>query len=92
MADQGSAEVMGRQARDRPPNRVMDCLNCEIAPGAEIAPPLLLLGLGLLPGLGPTAPAIGGGLRARGLCDLLRLQFFYLRFRIRVLDGKILSI
>jgi hypothetical protein len=32
--------------------------NCGIAPGAAIAPPLLLLGLGLLPRLSPTAPAI----------------------------------
>ena len=64
MADQGSAEVMGRQARDRLPNRVMDCLNGDIAPGAAIAPALLLLGLGLLPGLSPTAPAIDGELRA----------------------------
>ena len=41
---------MGWQARDRP--------NWDIALGAAIAPPLLLLGLGLLPGLSPTAPAI----------------------------------
>ena len=34
MADQGSAEVMGRQARDRPPKGVMDRLNCDIAQGA----------------------------------------------------------
>ena len=40
---------MGWQARDR--------LHWDIALGAAIAPPLLLLGLGLLPGLSPTAPA-----------------------------------
>ena len=67
-ANNGSAEVMGRQARDRPPNRVMDCLNWDIALGAAIAPPLLLLGLGLLPGLSPTAPAIGGGLSTMVSC------------------------
>ncbi len=38
MADQGSAEVMGRQARDRPPKGVIDRPNWDIAPGAaEIA-------------------------------------------------------
>ena len=49
---------MGRQARDRPPNGGMDRLHCGIALGSAIAPPLLLLGLGLLPRLSPTAPAI----------------------------------
>ncbi len=58
MADQGSAEVMGRQARDRPPKGVIDCLNGDIALGAAIAPRLLHLGLGLPPGISPTAPAI----------------------------------
>jgi len=48
---------MGRQARDRPLNEVMDRLNWDIALGAEIVPPLLLLGLGLLPRFSPTAPA-----------------------------------
>ena len=42
---------------DRPPNGVMDRLNCDIALEAAIALPLLLPGLGLLPGLSPTAPA-----------------------------------
>jgi hypothetical protein len=49
---------MGRQARDRPPKGVIDRLHWDIALGAAIAPPLLLLGLGLLPRLSPTAPAI----------------------------------
>ncbi|XGB42139.1 MAG: hypothetical protein LVS60_18575 [Nodosilinea sp. LVE1205-7] len=57
MTDQGSADVMGRQARDRPPKGVIDRPHCGIAPGAAIPLPLRLLGLGLLPGLGPTAPA-----------------------------------
>ena len=57
MANNGSAKVMGRQARDRPPNGGMDRFNWDIALGAAIAPPLLLLGLGLLPRLSPTAPA-----------------------------------
>ena len=57
MADNGSPDAMGRQARDRPPKGVMDCPNGDIALGAAIAPPLLLLGLGLLPGLNPTAPS-----------------------------------
>ena len=36
-ANNGSAEVMGRQARDRPPNGGIDRLNCGIALGAAIA-------------------------------------------------------
>ena len=56
---EGPPKVMGRQARDRPPKGVMDRLNCEVARAAAIAPPLILLGLGLLPRLSPTAPAIG---------------------------------
>jgi len=38
MADNGSADVMGRQARDRPPKGVIDRPHCGIAPGAAIAP------------------------------------------------------
>ncbi len=57
MADQGSAEVMGSQARDRPPKGGIDRPSCEIARAAAIAPPLRLLGLGLPPGIRPTAPA-----------------------------------
>ena len=68
MADQGSPDAMGRQARDRPPKGVIDRLNWDIALGAAIAPPLLLLGLGLLPGLSPTAAAIDGELRAVVSC------------------------
>ncbi|XGB43556.1 MAG: hypothetical protein LVS60_07495 [Nodosilinea sp. LVE1205-7] len=49
---------MGRQARDRPPNGGIDCLNWDIGRGAAIAPPIQLLGLGLLPRLSPTAPEI----------------------------------
>ena len=62
-ADQGSADVMGRQARDRPPKGVMDRLHWDIAPGAAIAPPLRLLGLGILLRLSPTAPATKAALR-----------------------------
>ena len=67
-ADQGCAEVMGRQARDRPPKGVMDRPNGDIARATEIAPPLRLLGLGLPPGSYPTAPAIGGELRTMMGC------------------------
>ncbi|MFM7220960.1 MAG: hypothetical protein ACKO21_12250 [Nodosilinea sp.] len=37
-ADQGSADVTGRQARDRPPKGVINRPNCDIALGAAIAP------------------------------------------------------
>ena len=89
MADQGSPDAMGRQARDRPPNRVIDRPNGDIARATAIAPSLRLLGLGLPPGISPTAPAIGDGFRARGLCDLLRLRFFYLRSRCGYLGGQV---
>ncbi|XGB42126.1 MAG: hypothetical protein LVS60_18510 [Nodosilinea sp. LVE1205-7] len=59
---------MGRQSRDLPPNGGIDRLHWDIALGAAIAPALLLLGLGLLPGLSPTAPAIDGELRAVVSC------------------------
>ena len=37
MADNGFPDVMGSQARDRPPNKVIDRPNWDIAQGAAIA-------------------------------------------------------
>jgi len=78
MADQDSPDAMGRQARDRPPNGIMERLNWDIAPGAAISPPLRLLGLGLPPGSYPTAPEIAGELSTMISC------------RISVVLGRIL--